>query len=328
MPNRIPVFIGSSSEGSEAARAVKMNLEQANDSFEIEVWDQGTFKTSEFILESLLDKLPKFAFTIFIVSADDLIHIREDDLVTTRDNVIFEIGLSMGVNGRKRTFIVSEQTDNLRIPSDLEGLVRATYRRPETTTWPAAMGNASYQIIQGIDSYEKKKKSNFQVQTTKVWIDELVKGALHVSCKALSTPIEFTNAGSRAFIFKTEGDELVCTHFWSQLPVREVTGFLKFKITEETKTKIVVVKAFVEQRVCGQEVEPLTEPLEELQGEVEEELKYVLAAPIVAPDGSIWGTIDIDTTTDSGMKLLKETLTENVLFELGKHVYLALNYNK
>ncbi|MBW1295414.1 nucleotide-binding protein [Aquimarina litoralis] len=327
MSNRIPVFIGSSSEGLKAAQAVKMNLERESDSFEIEIWDQGMFSTSTFILESLLDKLPKFEFTIFIVSADDLIQIREHKLVTTRDNVIFEIGLSMGMNGRKRTFVVSEQTENIRVPSDLMGLVRATYRRPESSTWQAAMGNASFEIVQAIHNYRECNELDRLKQTTKLWIDELVKGALRVSCKALSTPTEFANAGLRAFIFKIEDDELVCSNYWSQYPVREVAGFLRFKITEETKTKIVVVRAAFEKRVCGQEVEPLTESIKGVQGEVEEELKYILAAPIVAPDGSVWGTVDIDTTTDSGMRILKGALTENVLFELGKHIYLALNYN-
>ena len=49
--------------------------------------------------------------------------------------MLFELGLFMGRLGRTRTFVLHQATTDLKIPSDLSGLVTATY------AWPRADGN-------------------------------------------------------------------------------------------------------------------------------------------------------------------------------------------
>ncbi|MBI1851507.1 MAG: nucleotide-binding protein, partial [Planctomycetes bacterium] len=49
-----------------------------------------------------------------------------------RDNVIFELGLFMGKLGRFRTFLVYNEDEDIKIPSDLAGVTHATFRRRET----------------------------------------------------------------------------------------------------------------------------------------------------------------------------------------------------
>lgn len=103
------IFIASSFEGLEVARAIQNNLHH---DFEIKLWSQGVFKLSDYPLESLLETLEEHDFGIFLFSPDDEKIFREESVKTIRDNVIFELGLFTGKYGRKRSFIV--------MPSDVE----------------------------------------------------------------------------------------------------------------------------------------------------------------------------------------------------------------
>jgi predicted nucleotide-binding protein len=57
-------------------------------------------------LDRLLEAKTTYQYAIFIFTPDDTITIRGEDVLVTRDNVIFEAGLFMSHLGRKRTFIV------------------------------------------------------------------------------------------------------------------------------------------------------------------------------------------------------------------------------
>ena len=121
------VFVGSSTEGLEIARAVQSNLESAA---EVTVWSQNVFLPGEHTLESLLRIADRSDFGVFVFSSDDIVEIRESLLTTVRDNVIFELGLCIGRLGAKRSFIVMPRVSNFRIPSDLNGINAATFDPP------------------------------------------------------------------------------------------------------------------------------------------------------------------------------------------------------
>jgi predicted nucleotide-binding protein len=95
------IFIGSSKEGLDIAKAIQANLA---DSCECEIWNQGPFGLSEGSLESLVNALDKFDFAVLAITADDLSQIRGQLHQTPRDNVLFELGLFMGRLGKERVF--------------------------------------------------------------------------------------------------------------------------------------------------------------------------------------------------------------------------------
>ncbi len=118
------VFIGSSTEGLEIAKAVQSNLESAA---EVTIWSQDVFLPGAHILESLLRQAERSDFAVFVFSTDDIVSIRGSEQLTVRDNVVFELGLCIGLLGPKRSFMIMPNIQNLRIPSDLSGINAATF---------------------------------------------------------------------------------------------------------------------------------------------------------------------------------------------------------
>ena len=69
-----------------------------------QIWTQDAFPPSGTTLDSLLDAVSENDFGIFVFSPDDKLNIRSSDLVSPRDNVVFEAGLFMGRYGRVNVF--------------------------------------------------------------------------------------------------------------------------------------------------------------------------------------------------------------------------------
>ena len=96
MPTKRPcVFIGSSTEGLEIARAIQVNLDQA---CELTIWGQGIFGLGGGTLENLVEKLDDFDFAIFVLTPDDLVTSRGRRQESPRDNVLLELGLQQAAH--------------------------------------------------------------------------------------------------------------------------------------------------------------------------------------------------------------------------------------
>lgn len=119
------LFVGSSREAINVANAIHENL--AHDA-EVTVWNQGIFNLSQSNLEALLEKLDNMDFGIFVFAPDDVVQIRDEENASTRDNVVFELGLFVGRLGRERSFffLPSEQ-QGYRLPTDLIGTNPGVY---------------------------------------------------------------------------------------------------------------------------------------------------------------------------------------------------------
>lgn len=118
------IFIGSSTEGLDVARAVGYQLQ---DDAEVTIWSEGFFEPTHGTLETLVTSLSKFAFAILVLTPDDLVFSRELSAHCPRDNIIFELGLFMGHLGRSRTLIVCDSQLLVKLPSDLAGISIVRY---------------------------------------------------------------------------------------------------------------------------------------------------------------------------------------------------------
>jgi Predicted nucleotide-binding protein containing TIR-like domain len=94
---------------------------------------------------SLVNKASQFDFAILVLSPDDEVQSKGECKLGPRDNAIFELGLFIGRLGRERTFVVSNAA--IKIPTDLAGVVFATYEWPrQDNTLAGAVGHACDQI--------------------------------------------------------------------------------------------------------------------------------------------------------------------------------------
>ena len=143
---RPSVFVGSSSEGVEFARAVRAALER---DAEITLWEEGVFELGQTFVESLTQALSKSDFAVLVLTPDDVVQSRSMEMSGPRDNVIFELGLFMGRLGRGRTFILQSGA-GLKVPSDLSGVSTAPYY------WPRSDGNHRAAVATACDMIREK----------------------------------------------------------------------------------------------------------------------------------------------------------------------------
>ena len=119
------VFIGSSKESLAIAEAIKSNLDGKD--IIVKLWTEGVFDASQFILTELEKQVQESDFAVLVLGADDIVESRNEISDAPRDNVIFELGLFMGALSHERTFMVIPRGCNIKIPTDLLGLIPLKY---------------------------------------------------------------------------------------------------------------------------------------------------------------------------------------------------------
>lgn len=140
---RAKVFIGSSRESLDVARAIQQNLDYEA---EATLWTQGVFEVGGVASISLRSALGEFDFAVFVMAADDVATSRGTSSPAPRDNILWESGLSAGVLGPERTFLVKPLSIDVRLPTDLDGVNTASYDAGRTNL-QAATGAACTAIL-------------------------------------------------------------------------------------------------------------------------------------------------------------------------------------
>jgi hypothetical protein len=157
-------------------------------------------------------------------------------------------------------------------------------------------------------------------------LDALVNSTLEMICRATSLPLAPDQARVRAFIFKREGDELVCRYYWALNPTSEKVGVTKFPLTEEAAQKVAVVRCALDRNITRTPVSPLPAELEKAASDsVEQDLTFVLAAPILDQKQQVWGTIDFDTSNNVGKERLSTPLADAAIFQLTQHLQVMFS---
>ena len=138
------LFLGSSTEALPIARAIQSAL--THDPIVVKVWTDGIFGPSDFPIESLERELPKVDSAALVLSPDDTVVSRSAARDAPRDNIVFELGFFMGALGRARTFLIHPHGADIKIPTDLAGLIPLTYRPYQESEVAAALGPTCHQL--------------------------------------------------------------------------------------------------------------------------------------------------------------------------------------
>ncbi len=125
-PHNEPVlFIGSSTEGQAITNEIYRRFSEKP--VVPKAWTEGVFQASSTAIESLVKAAKEADFAALVLTADDITVSRHKSKPSPRDNVIFELGLFIGALGRERVFILKPRGVDVRIPSDLLGVVWLEY---------------------------------------------------------------------------------------------------------------------------------------------------------------------------------------------------------
>lgn len=150
------LFVISSAESLPIADGIEIALKYAA---RVQVWHEGVFFAGSFALEALESAVDKADFAVAIARGDDVIRSRNKQQPAMRDNVIFELGLFMGLLGRSRTFLLLPETAKVKLPSDLQGLTCIRYRTPDDDEeMEVAVGAACAEIRQRIRKFKTRPR--------------------------------------------------------------------------------------------------------------------------------------------------------------------------
>ena len=151
--NQRPVlFVGSSTESLCVARAVQESLE--HDPVTVTLWTDDIFGPSQFPVEALEEAFDQADFGVLVVAPDDEVISRKEKSDAPRDNVVFELGMSMGALGRFRSFVLKPRGVDLKIPTDLLGIGDLEYENTGdgTSDLSSAVGPACNKLRRTIES--------------------------------------------------------------------------------------------------------------------------------------------------------------------------------
>ena len=154
-PNETPrVFIISSKEALPIAQELQAILHHVAVPV---AWTDGIFFASGYALEALEQEVDKSDFAIAIAQPDDTAISRGATSNIIRDNVIFELGLFMGRLGRRRTILFQPAGRELRLPSDLQGLMAVSYTLGDPKDRTSHISAASHEIRKLIENLGVRK---------------------------------------------------------------------------------------------------------------------------------------------------------------------------
>ena len=108
----------------------------------------ASFPLTTGTLDALLAKFRVCDFGVFILAGDDKASIREKDFAVARDNVLFEAGLFMGMQGKGRTFLVTPRdAPGYHLATDLSGITTTGYDPDRVPPAPrAALTNVATEV--------------------------------------------------------------------------------------------------------------------------------------------------------------------------------------
>ncbi len=188
------LFIGSSTEGLDIARAVEFQLQH---DVETTIWNEGFFQLGSATLETLVNSLERFDFAVLILTPDDFTVSRDVPSRSPRDNVMFELGLFMGYLGRSRTFILYDRQAQIKVPSDLAGVTAAVFdssrKEPNLIASVSPACTLLRETIKKLGTFDGKGMQRLQKATDQVEaVSDTVERLVHLLARSRVVELDVT----------------------------------------------------------------------------------------------------------------------------------------
>ena len=148
------VFIGSSKESLPVARAIRSNFD--HDDFVVKLWTDRVFGPSRFPIAELEKQVREADFAVLVLGADDIVGSRNEKFDVPRDNVILELGLFIGALSHERTFMVIPRDCEIKLPTDLSGLISLNYKSDGSNNLIALLGPVCDELRNVINKMDVK----------------------------------------------------------------------------------------------------------------------------------------------------------------------------
>jgi hypothetical protein len=123
----VRALFASSTEGRTVARDLRSLLPHEVEST---LWDESVIRPGRAAWADLIEICRRVDFAVLVLTPDDEVTLRGEQVAAPRDNVIFEAGLFMGLLGPERALLVQRLDVDLRLPTDLDGITRVRYPGP------------------------------------------------------------------------------------------------------------------------------------------------------------------------------------------------------
>lgn len=148
--DQIQVFIICSAEALPVAQEIQASLN--SNTVLCTLWTDGVFRAGQYPVEALENALVDKDFAIAVAAPDDFTKTRGQTVIVPRDNVIFELGMFMGVLGRKRAFLLENRDEKIKLPSDLKGLITIPYKKAPADKIRATLAPACQELRRAFDA--------------------------------------------------------------------------------------------------------------------------------------------------------------------------------
>jgi Predicted nucleotide-binding protein containing TIR-like domain/Histidine-specific methyltransferase, SAM-dependent len=204
------MFVGSSSQASELIAGLSLGLDSR---VTVRPWNKVSWPLTSDTLDGIDEHLQEADFAVFILADDDVAIIRGKEAKVPRDNVILELGMSLGSLGRERTFILtpSGTEKDVHKPSDLLGITVVQYTIQDTVE--DTMSTPSERIWKEVQKRGRRDRLRLTGALTRgdtEHVETIVDGALHVN----ESRNEYEHRLRRAM----ESDQCVPAKFQFALP--------------------------------------------------------------------------------------------------------------
>ncbi|MCW3847734.1 nucleotide-binding protein [Sphingomonas sp. LB-2] len=140
------IFIGSSNERRDVARAVEANLQEVADTC---FWPH-IFRPGHTTYQNLIDTSNAVDFAVIILGPDDETTSRGTTQPSPRDNLVLELGLFVGALGPDRVFAIVERGTSFKVMSDYHGVNWLDFDPARNHELKMAVSSASTDIIHEI----------------------------------------------------------------------------------------------------------------------------------------------------------------------------------